>query len=119
MIEKVIEEFNKYTDEYDKSIKQINLKYNHSFSVMDLMGELAFRLDLDKEKIELARVIGLLHDIGRFPQFMKYNSFSKLFRWLFVIFLISFYLFPIRNRKVHDFYLQFHILFCIFHKEYL
>ena len=76
MIEKVIEEFNKYTDNYDKKIMQINLKYNHSFAVMDLMGELAFRLGLDKEKIELARIIGLLHDIGRFEQFKKFKSFS-------------------------------------------
>ena len=76
MVEKVIEAFNKYTSNYDKKVMEINLKYNHSFSVMELMGELAFRLDLDKEKIELARVIGLLHDIGRFEQFKKYNSFS-------------------------------------------
>ncbi len=76
MIEKVIDAFNKYTSNYDKKVNEINMKYNHSFSVMDLMGELAFRLNLDKEKIELSRVIGLLHDIGRFEQFKKYNSFS-------------------------------------------
>lgn len=73
MLEKAIEEFKKYTDKYDKTIMEISLKYNHSFAVMDLMGELAFRLDLDKEKIEVARVIGLLHDIGRFEQFTKYG----------------------------------------------
>lgn len=76
MIEKVIDAFNEYTNNYDKKMKEINLKYGHSFAVMDLMGELAFRLNLDKEKIELARVIGLLHDIGRFEQFKKFNSFS-------------------------------------------
>ena len=76
MLEKVINEFNKYTDNYDKKNFEINLKYNHSFAVMDLMGELAFRLNLDKEKIELARVIGLLHDIGRFEQFKEFNSFD-------------------------------------------
>ena len=66
MIEKVIEEFNKYTSNYDKNDINILVKYNHSFAVMDLITELAFRLNLDKEKMELARVIGLLHDIGRF-----------------------------------------------------
>ena len=76
MLEKVIEEFNKYTDNYDKSNKEIALKYNHSFTVMNLMGELAFRLELSKEQMELAQVIGLLHDIGRFEQVKKYNSFS-------------------------------------------
>ena len=76
MLEKVIEKFNEYTKNYDKNIMQISLKYHHSFAVMDLMGELAFRLNLDKEKIELAKVIGLLHDIGRFEQFNKYKSFD-------------------------------------------
>jgi len=76
MLEKVIEKFNEYTEKYDKSVMQISLKYHHSFAVMDLMGELAFRLNLDKEKIELAKVIGLLHDIGRFEQFSKYKSFD-------------------------------------------
>lgn len=71
MLEKCINKFNEYISNYDKSIMEIGLKYNHCFEVMDLMGELAFRLDLDKEKIELARVIGLLHDIGRFEQFTK------------------------------------------------
>lgn len=74
MLEKAIEEFNKYVDNYDKTNSIINRKYKHSLSVMDLMGELAFRLNLDKEKIEIARVIGLLHDIGRFEQVKLYNS---------------------------------------------
>lgn len=76
MVEKVLEEFNKYTDNFDKKTMEISLKYNHSIAVMNLMGELAFRLNLDKEKIELARVIGLLHDIGRFEQFKEFNSFN-------------------------------------------
>lgn len=73
MLQKAIEKFKEYTSNYDMSIMEINFKYHHSFAVMDLMGELAFRLDLDKEKIEVARVIGLLHDIGRFEQFMRDN----------------------------------------------
>lgn len=76
MIEKVIEEFNKYTSNYDKNDINILVKYNHSFAVMDLITELAFRLNLDKEKMELARVIGLLHDIGRFEQLKEFKSFS-------------------------------------------
>lgn len=74
MLEKAIEKFKEYTSNYDMSIKEINFKHYHSFTVSELMGELAYRLDLDKEKIEVARVIGLLHDIGRFEQFTKYNA---------------------------------------------
>ena len=76
MLEKVKEAFDNYISTFDTSIKEIALKYNHSYAVCDLMGELAFRLDLDKEKIELAKVIGLLHDIGRFRQLTEYNSFE-------------------------------------------
>ena len=76
MLEKVKEAFDKYTNNYDMTNKNIRLKYEHSYAVMDLMGELAFRLNLDKEKIELAKIIGLLHDIGRFEQLKEYNSFS-------------------------------------------
>ncbi len=66
-----IKEFNNYTDDYDKKYMEISLKYNHSFEVMKLMNELASRLDLSDEEIELAKLIGLLHDIGRFEQFRK------------------------------------------------
>ncbi len=76
MLEKVIEEFNKYTSAFDRNIEGIALKYNHSFAVMDLMAELGFRLDLTKEQIELARVIGLLHDIGRFIQLANARSWD-------------------------------------------
>lgn len=76
MLEKAQEQFKKYISNYDMSIMEISLKYYHSLTVSDLMGELAFRLDLYKEKIELAKVIGLLHDIGRFEQFTKYNTFD-------------------------------------------
>lgn len=76
MFEKVIEKFNEYASNYDMNIMEISLKYHHSFTVSELMGELAYRLDLDKEKIVIARVIGLLHDIGRFEQFTKYNTFD-------------------------------------------
>lgn len=79
MLEKALEKFKKYTSNYDMSIMEISLKYHHSFTVSELMGELAFRLDLDKEKVEVARVIGLLHDIGRFEQFMKYQKLSDEF----------------------------------------
>lgn len=78
MLEKAIDAFNKYVDNYDKKEKKINLKYNHSFAVMDLMGELAFRLKLSDEDIKLARLIGLLHDIGRFEQYKKFKSFSDI-----------------------------------------
>lgn len=76
MLEKVIGKFKEYTSNYDMNTLEISLKYHHSFAVSDLMGELAFRLGFTKEKIEVAKVIGLLHDIGRFEQVKIYHSFS-------------------------------------------
>ena len=76
MYEKVEKEFKNYVNNFDLNKEYIKLKYNHSFNVANLMAELSFRLNLDKEKIELAKVVGLLHDIGRFKQLELNNSFS-------------------------------------------
>lgn len=68
--------FDEYTSAYDLKDEMIALKYHHSYAVSDLMVELAFRLELTKEQMELAKIIGLLHDIGRFEQLRKFGSFS-------------------------------------------
>ena len=78
MLEQAVNKFNEYIKKFDNSNKDIKLKYNHSLAVMNLMKELAFRLNLSKEEIELAGLIGLLHDIGRFYQLEKYDSYSDL-----------------------------------------
>lgn len=70
--------FEKYIDTYNRQDKQINLKYIHTYKVVELIGELAFRLNLDKEEMELARLIGLLHDIGRFEQIRKYDQIDDV-----------------------------------------
>ena len=68
--------FDEYVASYDKGEKEILSKYHHSYAVSDLMAELAFRLNLSKEEIVLAKVIGILHDIGRFEQLRKSNAFN-------------------------------------------
>ena len=68
--------FENYMINYDKNNYLIALKYVHTYKVVDLMAELAFRLNLDSEHLELAKVIGLLHDIGRFEQIRKFNVIS-------------------------------------------
>lgn len=74
--EKCRQAFDEYTSNYDLKNEMISLKYQHSYAVADLMAELGFRLDLSKEEITLAKIIGLLHDIGRFEQWKKYESFN-------------------------------------------
>ena len=73
----MIEEFNKYTSNYDMKIAEIKRKYNHSIRVMNLAKKYAKILGFKENDIELATVIGLLHDIGRFEQFKKYLEISQ------------------------------------------
>jgi len=74
--EKCREAFEQYIGNYDLKNKDISLRYHHSYAVSELMAELAFRLNLSKEEIILAKVVGLLHDIGRFEQLTNYHLYS-------------------------------------------
>ncbi len=73
MLEK---EFDKYVSNYDMNNKDIKLKYNHSYRVMKLQEKYAKKLGFSKEDIEIAKVIGLLHDFGRFEQLRVYHSYD-------------------------------------------
>lgn len=75
-LDKLTKQFDEYVSNYDMSIKEIKLKYHHSYKVMELMKELSDKLNLSDEETRLAQVIGLLHDIGRFEQFREYNTFN-------------------------------------------
>lgn len=75
MIEKAIEEFKKYTSNYLEYGDMITLKINHTLRVMNLCEEIAKSLNLSEEEIYIAKIIGLLHDIGRFEQWKNYNTF--------------------------------------------
>lgn len=69
-------EFLKYVKNYDKTSFQINRKISHSLRVMDLCTQIATSINLTEEEINLATLIGLLHDIARFEQFTKYKTFN-------------------------------------------
>ena len=70
--------FDKYTANYDMNIKEINYKYYHSYRVMDNMVTIAKGMNLEIKDINLAKCIGLLHDIARFEQFKRYKSFNDI-----------------------------------------
>lgn len=72
----MVEEFEKYVNNYDLTKEKIILKKNHSIRVMNLCVKYAKKLGFDDEDISLAKVIGLLHDIGRFEQLKEFNSFD-------------------------------------------
>ena len=77
-IEKAIEEFKKYVANYDNLNPKVIFKREHSLRVMTEAKEIAKSLKLEKEEIDLATIIGLLHDIGRFEQVKRYNTFKDI-----------------------------------------
>ena len=71
-------EFDKYTKKFDLNMKELEGKYYHTYRVMELCGKIAESLNLNEKEVEIAKIIGLLHDIGRFKQFTKYITFSDI-----------------------------------------
>ena len=74
--QKVKDTFKKYTDNYDISDEKIKLKVDHTYRVAAISERIAKSLGLDKEDTDLAWIIGMLHDIGRFEQLKNYGTFS-------------------------------------------
>lgn len=74
-LEKCKEEFIKYTEKFDLENERIKRKQEHSLRVMEDSKKIGESLKLSKEKIELASLIGLVHDIGRFEQYNRNNTY--------------------------------------------
>ena len=77
-MDKAIEEFKSYTNNYLDYGEMITLKINHTLRVVDICERIAKSLNLTEEEITIAKIIGLLHDIARFEQWKNYNTFSDL-----------------------------------------
>ena len=75
-LENAKKEFETFVKQYDLENKKIKRKYGHSFRVMENAGQIANSLNLSNEEIELSKLIGLLHDIGRFEQERIYKTFK-------------------------------------------
>lgn len=75
-LEKSKQEFIKYTSKYDLENENIGRKKYHSFRVMEISKQIAVDMKLKQEEIEIAVLIGLLHDIGRFEQYKEFNTFN-------------------------------------------
>ena len=73
---KAQESFKEYLKDYDLENGSIKLKIRHTYEVVKKSEYIATGLELDKENIELAKIIALLHDIGRFEQIKEFNEFS-------------------------------------------
>ena len=70
--------FEKYIKEnYDIDNEKIRHKLNHTYNVVENARIIATDMNLDKENINLAMVIALFHDIGRFEEVLDKNSFRE------------------------------------------
>lgn len=67
--------FASYVGKYNPANGMIRLKIVHTYKVVAVAQEIAEQLHLDEEDVQLARLIALLHDIGRFEQIRRYGDF--------------------------------------------
>ena len=77
-IDNALKEFMNYTSNYKEYGRMIELKINHTQRVINLSEEIAKSLNLSEEDTNIAKMIGLLHDIGRFEQWKNYSTFKDL-----------------------------------------
>ena len=69
------EVFEQYLNGYDRKDGKVRLKITHTYGVVAQSTALAKRMRLGEEDTQLARIIALLHDIGRFEQLRRFDSF--------------------------------------------
>lgn len=69
-------QFRHYLEDYDCNDDKIHLKVVHTFGVISAAEEICSEEGFSKEDGQLALLIALLHDIGRFEQLRQFNSFS-------------------------------------------
>jgi HD superfamily phosphohydrolase YqeK len=73
--EHIREVFKEYTDAYDVTDEKVRLKIGHTYRVAELCDRIARAESLPEEEVEMAWLLGMLHDVGRFEQLRRYNTF--------------------------------------------
>ncbi len=68
--------FLEYVSQYNQADGRVQLKLTHTFGVVMQSEMLAQQLKLKEEDVQLAKLIALLHDIGRFEQAKQYQDFT-------------------------------------------
>ena len=72
---KIICTFENYVSNYNLNDPNIYLKYKHTGKVAENCERIAKSLNLSEQDIDLAWEIGMLHDIGRFEQLRRFDTF--------------------------------------------
>lgn len=69
-------QFEAYLSSYDRSDDKINLKAVHTYCVLEAADAICRGEQFSEEDHQLAMLIALLHDIGRFEQLKSFHSFD-------------------------------------------
>ena len=69
---------NGFLSEDPKEDPEIQFKIEHTSRVIVNILELAASLNLNPHDRYIAEAVGLLHDVGRFEQFLKYGTYNDL-----------------------------------------
>lgn len=67
--------FKEYLKNFDTEKEKNKLKIVHTYGVVKASEYIAKDLNLSEEDIDLAKLIALLHDIGRFKQIKIFDNF--------------------------------------------
>ena len=86
MEQKQLEQFKDWFDDYvarsygddDYINANLRLKEKHTAYVIEEMRYLTGSFDLTDNKKRIAETIALFHDVGRFPQFVRYRTYNDL-----------------------------------------
>ena len=68
--------FEEYLNQFCREDEKIRLKIVHTEGVVRCAAEICRRMELGEEDCRLAELIALLHDIGRFEQARRFDSFE-------------------------------------------
>lgn len=74
----VINAFAEYVRNYDPSDEKIKLKIDHTYRVAGLCQRIAESLGLSEPDVDIAWLLGMLHDIGRFEQIRRFGIFNDV-----------------------------------------
>lgn len=75
-LEHARKKFREYLSTYDEKDEKIKLKKVHTFCVVKAADYICTQEKLSREDHELALLIALLHDIGRFEQLRVFHSYD-------------------------------------------
>lgn len=68
--------FEDYVKKYNTENDKVRLKIEHTYRVSELCEIIARSLGLPEKDVDVAWLIGLLHDVGRFEQLRNFGTFN-------------------------------------------